>query len=416
MALDDLQPHLAAIALEGAKGVGKTATARERARTVVDLTDPAQRQVIEADESQIERRTAPVLIDEWQRVPSIWDAVRRAVDHDPSGGRFILTGSAEASAGLPIHSGAGRIVRLQMRPMSWAERGINEASVSMAEVLREPLRRINGETTVDLAQYVAEILRSGFPGIRDLPDRARRAQLDGYLARVVDHDLRENAMTVRQPSAMRAWLAAYAAATATDASYSAILDAATPGESEKPDRHTVATYREHLQRLFLLDPLPAWIPSFAPLKRLTRQPRHHLVDPALSARLVGTDVDSLLAGKGAGIVTRPDTGTWLGALFESLVVQAVRVYAEAAEATVGHLRTKAGEHEVDIIVENADRTLVAIEVKLSATVDEGDVKHLHWLKAQLGDRVVDRLVINTGRDAYRRRDGIGVVPLALLGP
>jgi hypothetical protein len=109
-------------------------------------------------------------------------------------------------------------------------------------------------------------------------------------------------------------------------------------------------------------------------------------------------------------------GSWLGALFESLVTQSVRVYAEATNAQIGHLRTKNTEHEVDLIVEGDDRQVVAIEVKLAATVDDKDVRHLNWLHSAVGDRLADRIVITTGEIAYRRKDGVAVIPLALLGP
>jgi predicted AAA+ superfamily ATPase len=181
-------------------------------------------------------------------------------------------------------------------------------------------------------------------------------------------------------------------------------------------RQTADVYREHLERLFLLDPLPAWIPAFSPLRRLTHTPKHHLVDPALAARLVGVGSEGLLRGEGVRVRAHHDAGTWLGALFESLVVQSVRIYAEAAEASVGHLRTKSTEHEIDVIVERADRSIVAMEIKLSASVDDRDVRHLTWLRGQLPDRVVDTIVVTTGEQAYRRGDGVAVIPLALLGP
>jgi uncharacterized protein len=123
-----------------------------------------------------------------------------------------------------------------------------------------------------------------------------------------------------------------------------------------------------------------------------------------------------LRGEGERVTARRETATWLGALFESLVVQSVRVYAGASDATVGHLRTKDTNREVDIIVERADHKVVAIEVKLSGSVSDKDVRHLNWLHGQLGGRVIDRVVITTGPYAYRRRDGVAVVPLALLGP
>lgn len=414
--LDQVLPHLAAVALEGAKGVGKTATASQRVQSTLDLVDPAQRASVMADYDLVTLLPPPVLIDEWQLAPAVWDRVRRAVDEGATGGRFLLTGSAGVAPGVRIHSGAGRIVNLLMRPLSLAERGVSIPSVSLRALLTGEAGDVRGAADLRLADYVDEILRSGFPGIRDLPEPARRIQLDSYLARIVDSDLAQSGAVVRRPAAVRRWLTAYAAATSTNASYTTILDASSPGESDKPARQTVAIYRDHLERIFILDPVPAWIPVFSPLARLTTSATHHLVDPALAARLVGIDRQGLLTGDGQRIGARRDTRTWLGALFESLVTQSVRVYAEAADATVGHLRTKDGLHEIDLIVERADHSVVAIEVKLSGDVDDHDVRHLSWLKGHLGERLVDRIVINTGPHAYRRPDGVAVIPLALLGP
>lgn len=164
----------------------------------------------------------------------------------------------------------------------------------------------------------------------------------------------------------------------------------------------------------MLDPMEAWTPSFSPLTRLTRSPKHHLVDPAIAARLVGVGKSGLLRGEGQ--LVNPGTGTWLGALCESLVAQSVRVYAEAANARVGHLRTRNTNHEIDLIVERNDRACLAIEVKLASTVGPGDVKHLNWLREQIGDRLVDRVVVYTGQYAYRQSDGAAIVPLSLLDP
>lgn len=412
--LDELFPDLAAIAIEGAKGVGKTATAMQRAQTVVSLDHPGQREVVAADVDYVTRVDPPVLIDEWQLEPAVWDRVRRAVDDDPRGGRFLLAGSAGVGPGVRIHSGAGRIVSLAMRPLSLAERGLVEPTVSLSELLSGARPAITGTSEVDLGGYVDEILRSGFPGIRDLPERARAAQLDSYVTRIVERELPENGLNVRRPDALRAWLAAYAAATATDAAYSKVLDAASAGVVDKPSRATVDGYREHLGRIFVLDPVPAWVPVFNPLKRLTISPKHHLVDPALAARLVGVGKAGLLEGAGDRVAAT--TGTWLGALFESLAAQSVRVYASAASAQVGHLRTKETDREIDLIVEGEGRHVVALEVKLSGSVSDRDVRHLSWLQKQIGDRLADRVLITTGEHAYRRRDGVAVVPLALLGP
>ena len=412
--LDEVFPDLAAIALEGAKGVGKTATATGRASTILSLNNPNEHAALAGNLDLVTQVPPPVLIDEWQLEPRVWDRARRAVDDEPTGGRFLLAGSAGVAPGVRIHSGAGRIVSMAMRPMSFSERGVDVPTVSLRALLAGESREIGGSSEVDVPVYTDEILRSGFPGIRDLPERARRLQLDSYVARIVERELPENGVNVRRPGALRAWLAAYAAATATNASYTTILDAATPGEGDKPARQTAAAYREHLQRIFVLDPVEAWIPTFAPLKRLTYTPKHHLVDPAIAARLVGVGKDGLLRGEGNRFSAA--TGTWLGALFESLVTQSIRVYADAAGARVGHMRTKDGDHEVDLIVEGDIRSCIAIEAKLTSTVDDHDVKHLNWLHEQIGDRLVDRVVVYTGRFAYRRPDGVAVVPLALLGP
>ncbi len=412
--LDDLFPGLPAIALEGAKGVGKTATANQRASTVFSLDDPLQFEAIQANLDLVVNAKAPVLIDEWQLLPPVWDRVRRAVDDAPDEAQFLLAGSARVAPGTRIHSGAGRIVRMLLRPLALSERGLVEPTVSLRELLTGSLPAIRGASPLTVDDYAEEIVRSGFPGIRDRPARQRRMQIDSYVDRIVDRELTDNAMSVRRPRALRAWLAAYGAATATDAAYSRILDAATAGEDDKPARQTVDTYREHLHRIFVLDPVPAWTPAFAPLRRLTKTPKHHLVDPAIAASLAEVDKEALV--RGAGTRVGASTGTWLGALFESLVTQSVRVYATAAGAEVGHLRSADTNREVDLIVESRGHRVVGIEVKLAGTVTDHDVRHLNWLGAQLGDRLADKAVITTGPHAYRRPDGVAVVPLALLGP
>ncbi|WP_405063704.1 DUF4143 domain-containing protein [Kribbella sp. NBC_01505] len=412
--LDELLSGLPAITLDGPKGVGKTATAQRRARTVYTLDDPGQRLLLEADPGRLDRAEPPVLLDEWQLHPPVWDLVRRSVDRDSAPGRFLLTGSA-SPVESPTHSGAGRIVRLRMRPMALAERGIESPTVSLRGLLTGSRAPIDGSTNVRLAAYAEEIVGSGFPGIRPLAARARRAQLAGYLDRIVERDFPEQGHLVKRPATLRAWLAAYAAATATTAAYTAILDAATAGDTDKPAKTTTMAYRDVLSQLWLLEPVEAWLPTRNRLTRLGSAPKHHLADPALAAALLGVGVTALLDDV-TGDSPRIRDGVLLGQLFESLVTLDVRVYAQAAEATVRHLRTRNGDHEVDLIVERADHRVVAIEVKLSPVVTDDDVRHLRWLKAQIGDDLLDAVVITTGGEAYRRADGIAVVPAALLGP
>lgn len=415
--LDALFASLVAVSIEGPKAVGKTETALQRAQTVYRLDDTSQRELIEADSQRLLEGDRPVLIDEWQRLPRSWDAVRREVDKPGSApGSFLLTGSATLPAEASIHSGAGRIVSVRMRPLTLSERGIAEPTVSLAALLEGGRDSLTGETELRLEHYANEILGSGFPGLRGLSARALRAQLDGYIDRIVTREFPQLGFNVRNPAALRRWLAAYAAASSTTATYETIRDAATSGEGNKPSRVTVGPYRDTLERLWVVDPVPAWAPTRNHLRRLGLAPKHQLVDPALAARLTGVGIGALLRGADSPTAAAiPRDGTYLGALFESLVTNDVRVYAQAAEARVSHLRTSGGEHEVDLIVERDDGRVLALEVKLSVTVDDEDVQHLNWLAERIGDDLIDAVVVTTGQYAFRRRDGIAVVPAGLLG-
>jgi predicted AAA+ superfamily ATPase len=412
--LDEIIGSLPAIALEGPKGVGKTRTALERARTVHRLDDPAERAVAQADPHRLLEGAPPVLVDEWQRLPEVWDLVRRAVDDGAPPGSFVLTGSAVPDP-PPTHSGAGRIVSVRMRPLAFSER-LGGTSVSLAELLDGTRAAVTGTTEIGLNDYVEELLSSGLPGLRTLSGRARRLQLEGYLERVVDRDIPDDAgVNIRNPAALRRWMTACAAASSTTASFETIRAAASAGDESKPSRAATQAYRDALARVWVLDEVPAWIPSNNRLNELGQSPKHQLADPALAAQLLGVQASTLLAGQSTGPAVARD-GTLLGALFESLATLSLRVYAAHNEAKVKHLRTARGRQEVDLIVERADGSVVAVEVKLTRNVSNGDVKHLRWLEDKLGERVVDLIVITTGPQAYRREDGIAVIPLALLGP
>lgn len=409
--LDELFPQLPAILLDGPKGVGKTATASQRSRTIRRLDMPAQAAIIKADPLLVAQGDRPILLDEWHRVADVWDVVRRLVDDDPSGGQFLFTGSPP---GPGTHSGAGRIDVVRMRPLSLYERFDIAAEVSFTELLDGARPKVAGTSPFGLADYADEIVAGGFPGMRHLTGRALTQRLDGYIERIVDHDLLEAGYAVRRTATVLAWLRAYAGATATTASWETIRDAATSGSRDKPARKTTANYTDLLKALRVLDPIDAWRPSYNHLSRLGAAPKHHLADPALAARLLGQTVPHLLSGSERPLVV-PRDGTLLGGLFESLVALSVRVFAQALKAHVYHLRTEAGRHEIDFIVEK-EGAVLAIEAKLTTVVNNDDVRHLRWLAEVIGDDLVDSVVITTGPEAYRRRDGVAVVPLGLLGP
>lgn len=412
--LDELTQSVAALAIEGAKGVGKTATAGRRAAQIRKLDDPVQRSIAAADPSRLLEGPSPVLIDEWQYVPESWDLVRRAVDAGAEPGSFLLTGSSRPAA-RGSHSGAARVISIRMRPLALSERGLTSPTVSLSELLQGKQPPLSGACPTGLEDYVEEIVSSGFPGLRSLSGRGLRAQLDGYLLRIVDRDFEELGHNLRDPGNLRRWMAAYAAASSTTASFETIRDAATAGHGEKPAKTTTLPYRDILERLWILDPVEAWLPTRNRISRLSSPPKHQLADPALAARLLGVDANALLEGRDVGPPV-PRDGPLLGTLFESLVTLSVRTYAQAAEAAVKHLRTAGGRREVDLIVERADGRVVAIEVKLARDAKDHDTTHLRWLAGQIGDELLDTVIVTTGNEAYRRKDGVAVVPAALLGP
>lgn len=397
---------LPAIALDGAKAVGKTETASRRADITYYLDNAQERALVEAAMSHTLTGNRTICIDEWQHLPSVWDYVRRSVDaHTDTA--YLLTGSATPHTGVDTHSGAGRVVSLRMRPLALSERAGTTPTVFISDLFAGDAA-IAGASTWSLADYAQAICASGLPGIYHQPPRSRRQLIDAYIHRVIDRDVPEQGLVVRKPESLRAWWTAYAAASSTTTGYSKILDAATAGDSNKISKDAALSYRDILTALWLLDPVPAWFPSRSPLKKLTTGPKHQIFDMGIAAALVGVTGEMLISR---------DPGSWelCGQFFESLATLTVRAAGQAAEAKTYHLRTQGGTHEVDLILERYDGKVIAFEVKLKATPGDADVRHLHWLGAQLGSRLADKVIITSGEYAYRRPDGIAVVPLALLG-
>jgi hypothetical protein len=412
--LDELIPQLPAISIEGPKGVGKTESAKRRANKIYELDDPTMFEIVRAEPKRILEGKSPILIDEWQKIPQTWDIIRRAVDNGASPGRFLLAGSATPPEG-PTHSGAGRIVTLRMFPLSLSERQLESPTVSLEQVVAGSKPECRGESTLTLEDYTREIVESGFPGLRKYSGRGLSEQLKSYVNRIVDKDFEQMGKNIRKPHTLKRWMKAYAAATATTASYEKIRDAATSGQDDKPASDTTRPYREILEKLWIIEQQSAWMPGRNYFSQLTKSPKHHLTDPALAAVLLGVGSDALLNGEEPG-PSLPRDGTLLGHLFESLVALSVRSYAQQAQVEMKHFRTKAGKREVDIVLERPDQKVVAFEVKLGRTVESKDVKHLLWLKEKMGDDLLDAGVIHTGPRAYRRKDGIAVIPAALLAP
>ncbi|MEO0024755.1 MAG: hypothetical protein RL196_1196 [Actinomycetota bacterium] len=408
--LDEHFDALPAILIDGPKAVGKSSTAGRRAKSTFDLSSSRARELIAADSDTVTLVEKPTFIDEWQRVPEVFDSVKNDIDKTNAGGSYLLAGSAEAPG---THSGAGRIVSVRMRPMTLIERGLSTPSVSLAQI-KAGQTRVTGSTNFGLADYANAIVRGGFPGMQSLPDKSIDLQLEGYVQRIIDRDMADAGFKVRRPAGVFAWLRSFAAATATTAGWEAIRDGATAGHIVKPSRAATAPYIELLTQLRILDDIEAWLPSENHLNRISQSPKHFLVDTALAASLLGISSSSLLSGDD-GLANVKGTPIF-GRLFENLVAMHLQTFAINNRLKVRHLRTGNGDHEVDFILEQADGRFIAVEAKLNGSPSDSDQKHLLWLKDKVGDQLIDALVITTGQFAYRTKQGVAAVPLALLGP
>lgn len=403
--LDRFLAEVPAYALDGPKGVGKTATASRRAAHVWNMELEEHRAHLAAQRDFASLPAGTLFIDEWQNLPDSWNAVRRAVDNGASGGRFLLAGSASPRLSGGTHSGAGRILSARMRPMGLHEREATHPTVSLSQMLLAEGAEVSGRSDFSLGDYYDATVGSGLPGLHQRPARIRQQYLDFYLQRIVDRDMPDLGFTVRRPTQLRRWMAAYAAASSTTTTLARIA-AAAGEDGEAPAKSTTLAYREHLTQLWILDPLEAWSPAQNPFKRLQQGPKHQLADPGLAARLMGLSARHLATPRHADAA---------GRLFESLATLTVRSIAEAEGAKVGHLRTHDSREEIDLVVEGDEGQIVAIEVKLAPDVRDQDVRHLKWLRERMPDDVVDMMIVSTGEFAYRRADGVAVVPLALLG-
>ena len=397
-----------AVLIEGPRACGKTATGRHHAASEILLdVDTGLRQAAELEPGLVLDGPAPRLLDEWQTVPSIWNHVRRSVDMSGRAGRFILTGSAAPPDDTTRHTGAGRISRLVMRPMSLFESGHSTGEMSLGAMMRsEPVSALHSRTTVtDLVELVC---RGGWPGMIGAAMNDARRFVRDYMEEVRRADVRRADGIRRDPVMVRRVLRSLARNVATEAAVSVI--AADAGGSAGPLRpETVQGYLDALERVFVIEDQPAWSVHLRSRSRLRKSPKRHFVDPSLAVATLRSGPDRL----------RTDLGAF-GLFFESLVVRDLRIYSQAHDAEVYHYRDNTGL-EVDAIVEMADGSWMGIEIKLGgeSAIEEGARNLL-----KLRDRVdPDRsgppaaLAVMTGvGHGYTRPDGVVLVPITALGP
>lgn len=402
---------MGAVVLEGPKASGKTASAQQHAASEVRLdVDPAAADLARLDPRLVLEGPAPRLIDEWQVEPSIWNAVRRAVDDRQAKGQFLLTGSAAPPPDARRHSGAGRMARVRMRPMSLWESGDSSGSVSFAALLAGEPARGHAEKTI--AEYAALTCRGGWPEIIDSSESDAQRYVKNYLDYVYEYGILATDGARHDPIRLERFLQSYAQLTGHVTPLTTITsravgdDAPTDGRAGTLAWHTADAYRDAAQQLMLIEDVPAWSPQLRSRTRLGGLPKRHLVDPSLAASLLGADAARLLT----------DVATF-GHLFESLVTRDVRIYAQEQDANVYHYRERDGALEADVIVERRDGSWLGIEIKLgSHAVDEAAATLLALAERRIARPPAALVVITTGEYAYRRPDGVDLVPLAALRP
>ena len=426
-AVKDYLATFPAVCIEGPKWCGKTTTARRHASSMFSLADPSgnfrNRSIAQLEPSLALDGAEPHLIDEWQEVPALWDAVRFECDRSAGYGRFLLTGSATPRISQrPMHSGAGRIARLSMSSMTLLEQKVSSGAVSLRGLFAGESYAANSD--LNLERIASLVVRGGWPANVSLEDRQAELTARSYLDAVADDDLSAVDGISRDPVRVRRLLSSLGRNEATLASKKTLLhdtaeylpeDAEGRGVKRKGGQGPVALsettldgYLGALERMHVVEDIPAWRPALRSPVRIRAARKRHLADPSLAAAAIGASVETL----------RFDPKT-LGFLFESLVTHDLLVYARAMDAQVMHYRDDSAL-EVDLIVETRDGRWGAFEVKLGAgQIDEGagNVLRLEKKMVERGQRpaAVKAVIVGTGAFAYRRDDSVQVIPLDTLG-
>jgi len=396
-----------AVAVEGPRACGKTWTGRRFANSVVRFdTLPSTSIELEADPAAFLVGDTPRLLDEWHLADGVWNAMRHACDDRALNGQFILAGSIRPTYTITDHSGAGRVARLRMRPMSLFESGDSTGRISLSGLLGGgPCRAEPPES--DLLQVAELVCRGGFPRFTALDPADAGARLSDYLRDVAMVDLRGGEVS-HDPLKMLALVSSLARNEGTSASARTLM-ADTANTGGPSDRDTVRRYLERLEEAFVIEPLPAWSTHLRSSATLRSTPKRYFADPSLAA--------AALRASPAGL--RSDLAA-LGLLFESLALRDLRVYAQAARAEVRYYRDSKNL-EADAIVTRGSGDWAAVEIKLgSADAIASAVESLRRVRSKVDTQQAgepSRLVVLTavGR-AFETVDDIAVVPVTLLGP
>lgn len=405
-----------AILIEGPKWCGKTTTAEEMAASKVLLarTDVKEqfKSLLEIDPDTALSGEAPMLIDEWQTVPKLWDAVRYTVDHRRKMGQFILTGSAvpdKKAEEERQHSGTGRFAWLTMRPMTLFESGESTGSVSLANLFTNP-EKILEKNELSLQDIAFLICRGGWPMAVGLPEEAALEQAFDYYDAVTKEDIVKVDGVKRASERVQRLMRAYARHQGTQVSIATLRDDLKTNDSSTLDDNTIMSYLEALRKIFVVEDMPAWNPNLRSKTAIRTADTRYFVDPSIGTAALGLGPSDLIN----------DLNT-MGFFFEAMCIRDLRVFAEALNGNVYHYRDKRGL-ECDAVVHLRNGQYGLIEIKLGgqSLINDG-VATLNELTAQIDTSRMKApsfkmIMTATGEYAYRRPDdGIYVVPIGCIG-
>lgn len=402
-----------AVWVRGPRWCGKTTTATRVSRTLVDMQDESAKEqniaLAKIAPSKLLEGDAPVLIDEWQTVPFIWDQVRIEVDRRDGFGQFILIGSnmPRKEDMVNQHSGIGRITDLVMRPMSLFESGESSGSISLkglfSGIEQEPVRH-----GLSLKDYAFLTARGGWPESVGFDRDIALQQAIDYYDGLVNGEIKNLDEVPRDPERLRLFLRSYARNCSTGSTYPTIRDDMITNDGGSLDTDTIASYVKSMTRLFVVEESEAWTPSLKSKAAIRMSNTRYFVDPSIACAALGTGPEGLIE----------DLRTF-GLLFENLCVRDLRIYSEPLGGTVKHFRDSNGL-EADAVITLRDGSWGAVEVKLGGQdfIDEGE-RNLLKLASSVGDGMKKPsflMLLTATSIAYRTENGVWVVPLGCLGP
>ena len=401
-----------AVLIEGPKWCGKTTTAEQVAASVLYMDDPEKKEqniaMSELNPKRLLKGAVPRLIDEWQIAPKLWDAIRFEVDHRRDLGQFVLTGSAVPPDTKEItHSGTGRFTWLTMRPMSIFESGDSSGEVSLKSLFDQP-DEIDGESTLDIDRLAFLVCRGGWPQSIDMRDEIALDQPIDYYEAVVKSDINRADGVQKNPERVKRLMRSYARNQGSQVPNTVIAQDIAANDEATMDTDTVASYLNALRKIFVIEDMPAWNPNLRSKTAIRSSDTRYYVDPSIAAAALGIGPRDLIN----------DLKTF-GFLFETLCVRDLRIFADALNGEVYHYRDKDGL-ECDAVVHLRNGTYGLVEIKLGGDklIEEGSVN----LKALSNKIDTDKMkkpaflmvLTGTGDYAYRRPDGVYVVPIGCL--